>query len=142
MNTRPVSYTHLDVLQRGKDFAATVDIVSAYHCAHIGQRPVGNLASIGERGQICFGIRIVEMCIRDSAWVDPLRGETFILGSGDQNRLAAGICAHQITRTGRMTFADAAGDEAGISPVPAAGGQKFCKLLDGCPHRFVLQILL
>ena len=76
------------------------------------------------------------------AWVDPLRSETFIFGSGNQNRLAVGICAHQITRTGRMTFADAAGDETGISPVPAAGGQKFCKLLDGCLHRFVLQILL
>ena len=76
------------------------------------------------------------------AWVDPLRGETFIFGSGDQNRLAVGIRAHQIAGTWRMTFADAAGDETGISPVSAAGGQKFCKLLDGCPHRFVLQILL
>ena len=28
--------------------------------------------------------------------IDPLRGETFIFGGGDQNRLAADICDHQI----------------------------------------------
>ena len=48
-----------DVVQRCKDFAATMNIVCTDHRAHIRHRPVGNLASVGERGQIRFGIRIV-----------------------------------------------------------------------------------
>ena len=48
-----------DVVQRGKDFATAVNVVCTDHRAHIGQRPVGNLASVGEYGQIRFGIRIV-----------------------------------------------------------------------------------
>ena len=42
-----------------KDFAATMNIVCTDHRAHIRHRPVGNLASVGEYGQIRFGIRIV-----------------------------------------------------------------------------------
>ena len=48
-----------DIVQRSKDFAAAVNVVCTDHRAHIGQRPVGNLAAVGERGQICFGVRIV-----------------------------------------------------------------------------------
>ena len=48
-----------DVIQRCKDFAATMNIVCTDHCANIGLRPVGNLAAVGEYGQIRFGIRIV-----------------------------------------------------------------------------------
>ena len=48
-----------DVIQRRKDFAATMDIVCTDHRAHIRHRPVGNLASVGERRQIRFGIRII-----------------------------------------------------------------------------------
>ena len=48
-----------DIVQRSKDFAAAVNVVCTDHCTHIRHRPVGNLASVGEYGQIRFGIRIV-----------------------------------------------------------------------------------
>ena len=48
-----------DVIQRFQTFCASVDIVRTDHCSDVGQRPVGNLAVVGEYGQIRFGIRIV-----------------------------------------------------------------------------------
>ena len=48
-----------DVIQRCKDFAATMNVIRTNHRPDVGQRPVGNLAAVGERGQIRFGIRIV-----------------------------------------------------------------------------------
>ena len=36
-----------------------MDIVSADHCAHIGQRPIGDFAAVGECGQVCFCICVI-----------------------------------------------------------------------------------
>ena len=36
-----------------------MDIVSAYHCTNIGQRPIGDLAAVGECGQIGFCVGFV-----------------------------------------------------------------------------------
>ena len=48
-----------DVVQRSKDFAATVDIVSADHCPDVGQRPAGNVLFICKFGQIRFRVFVV-----------------------------------------------------------------------------------
>ena len=48
-----------DIIQRFQPFGSAVDIIRADHRANVRQRPVGNLAAVGERGQIRFGIRIV-----------------------------------------------------------------------------------
>ena len=48
-----------DIIQRFQPFGSAVDIIRADHRANVRQRPVGNLAAVGERGQICFGVRIV-----------------------------------------------------------------------------------
>ena len=36
-----------------------MDIVSAYHRAHIGQRPIRNLAAVGECGQVRFRVCVI-----------------------------------------------------------------------------------
>ena len=48
-----------DIIQRFQPFGSAVDIIRADHCPDIGQRPVGNLASVGECRQVRFCVCVI-----------------------------------------------------------------------------------
>ena len=48
-----------DVVLRRKNFSSAVNVIRTDHRSHIRQRPVGNLAAVRERGQVCFCVSVI-----------------------------------------------------------------------------------
>jgi len=48
-----------DVVQRLQTFGSAVDVICADHCADVWQRPIRNLAAVGECGQVRFRVCVI-----------------------------------------------------------------------------------